>query len=168
MEQLNSCPCGGAAEYYEGLHDNGAPGISCDVCGTMTSAWSGDTKERICARWNQLTQAPSPTNELAARILAIPCDRTDSREDFSANDYECQGYGWGWREALKAAAALCQPGAVPAGVIALRNALARHDSAARELFGRDDQAAWAGLTVGQLREVLVAALGLPAGTIYGG
>lgn len=56
----------------------------------------------------------------------------------------------------------------PPGVLALAVAMGTHDSAEMELFARDDQVAWAGLTVGQLREVLVAALGLPAGTKFGG
>jgi hypothetical protein len=88
-------------------------------------------------------------------------------------------------------AALRQPGALakpltrrdinfvkqPPGVIALTLAILWHDGAERPLYTRDDQIAWTGIdaggheksvTVGQLREVLVAALGLPVGTKFGG
>lgn len=95
-----------------------------------------------------------------------------------------------WAE-QKIRAALRQPGAPakpltrrdinfvkqPPGVIALTLAILWHDGAERPLYTRDDQIAWTGIdaggheksvTVGQLREVLVAALGLPVGTKFGG
>jgi hypothetical protein len=102
------------------------------------------------------------------------------------------GYVEGWNDCVDAArAALRQPGAPakpltrrdinfvkqPPGVIALTLAILWHDGAERPLYTRDGQIAWTGIdaggheksvTVGQLREVLVAALGLPVGTKFGG